>query len=122
MVTDTTQLQSMSLLRKYRISQIITYPKRAIGGKFQGANLPDFRDSTTLYTLRDTADMSYHIQWIDHQEQFKYVRYLSAIRGGNNMAEAEFFSDGQLLQGEVVGTDGKEERPFTYENGKQIFW
>ena len=62
--------------------------------------------SITLHTIRNTADLQWDFIKTERCEKFKYVRYLSANGGYNNMAEVQFYSDGKLLQGKVIGTDG----------------
>jgi len=104
---DTKHGQSMTLLRKFKIpSQLPKWALHDVGGKFQGANRPDFRDSVTLYTIRQTAFMTYVDIQTEHSGKFKYVRYLSAPGGYNNMAEVRFYSDGKPLYGKVTGTNG----------------
>jgi len=115
---DTIHDQSMTLLRKFKIpSETPKWAHRDIGGKFQGANRPDFRDSVTLYTIRETALMNYVNIQIEHGGEFRYVRYLSAPGGYNNMAEAWFYSDGKPLKGKVIGTDGSKK--FTPNTGEK---
>ena len=107
---DTCRLQNLTLLRKFRLP--IAWParvKHAVGGKFQGANRPDFSDSITLYTIKEPADYSWVNIQTAHPGKFKYVRYLSApVWAFNNMAEVMFYSEGKQLQGKVIGTDGSQ--------------
>ena len=111
---DTDNLQSMYLTRKYVLPlNWPDYVDRSVGGKFQGANKPDFSDLVTLHTIQKKADMSYENIKLDTHKYFKYVRYLSADGGFNNMAEVKFYSGGQQLHGEVIGTDSSAvEYPF----------
>jgi len=108
---DTTVFQSMTLIRKFRFPYPSwpRYVTRSVNGKFQGANQPDFSDSITLHTIRKVADFSYVDIKPEHSGKFKYVRYLSANGGYNNMAEIQFYSDGKRLHGEVIGTDGSKD-------------
>jgi len=113
---DTIHNQSMTLLRKFRLPfELPKWAHRDIGGKFQGANRPDFKDSVTLYTICESALMTYRDIQLENVGKFKYVRYLSAPGGYNNMAEVCFYSDGKQLHGKVIGTDGY--RKFTPNSG-----
>ena len=108
---DTTNYQSMKLLRKFRLP--LSWPDyvlRAVGGKFQGANRTDFSDSVTLHIIQEAADMSYVDIQLENREKYKYVRYLSSEGGYNNMAEVQFYSNGKLLSGMVIGTDGAKDQ------------
>jgi len=104
---DTNLLQAMTLFRKYKFP--LEWPfwvTQVVGGKFQGANRPDFSDSVTLHMIQKNADLSYVDVTPDLKGKFKYVRYLSAKGGFNCMAEAQFYSEGKRLKGEVIGTEG----------------
>jgi len=104
---DTTNLQTMTLFRKFMLpTKWSHYVTRSVNGKFQGANRPDFSDSVTLHIIRKEADLSYEDISLEHSGKFKYVRYLSADGGYNNMAEVRFYSEGKRLHGKVIGTDG----------------
>ena len=104
---DTSRLQRMTLLRKYRLPPVFPwYHQRSVGGMFQGANTTDFRDSVTLHKISEPSGFNWMYVKVEHPGKFRYVRYLSAQTGAfNNMAEVEFYSDGMKLSGEVIGTD-----------------
>ena len=109
---DTKQKQSLYLVRKYSIQPWWSrYLPRAIGGKFQGANRPDFSDAVTFHTITDSQMQWYQIP-VNIPSKYRYVRYLSSPGGYCNMAELQFFSD-TLLTGKIIGTDG------SYENKKK---
>lgn len=106
---DTSNLQPMTLLRKFRFPyKWPFYIDRPINGKFQGANKLDFSDSVTLHTIQDRANLSYMDVIPERIGKFKYVRYLSANDGYNNMAEVKFYSGGKRLYGNVIGTNGSQ--------------
>ena len=104
---DTGRLQTMTLLRKYRLPPVLPwYHQRSEGGMFQGADTPDFLDSVTLHKIPSPSGFNWMNVRIDDPREYRYVRYLSAQTGAfNNMAEVEFYSDGIKLTGEVIGTD-----------------
>jgi hypothetical protein len=100
--------QTLTLHRKYPVQpwwKWFTY--RPVGGKFQGANHPQFRNAATFYTITDTLDMQWHQVSVPDNRKYRYVRYLSAKQGHCNMAELQFVSEADsLLKGEIIGTDG----------------
>jgi hypothetical protein len=104
---DTCSLHDMTLIRKYRLPLVLPwYHQRSEGGLFQGANTPDFCDSVTLHKIPEPSGFNWMNVKIDHPGEFRYVRYLSAQTNAHNgMAEAEFYSNGMKLTGEVIGTD-----------------
>jgi len=105
--TDTNSFQSMTLFRKFRLPmEWSAYVSRSVNGKFQGANRSDFSDSVTLHTIQKVADFSYENIGLEHPQKFRFVRYLSADGGHNNMAEMQFYSEGKKLKGKIIGTDG----------------
>ena len=77
--------------------------KQIPGGKFQGANREDFKDSVTLFTITDVPDLKFHTAEIVSTKKFRYLRYLSSDKTYGNMAEVEFYgSDGEILQHKKV--------------------
>ncbi len=100
--------QDISMTRKYPKPRSVWYRERSIGGKFQGANDPDFKHPVTFFTIaEDQVDMDWHHVEMETSEQFRYVRYLSAPEAHSNIAEIEFISSaGEVLNGEIIGTDG----------------
>lgn len=100
--------QSLTLHRKYPIQpwwrQLTNRP---VGGRFQGANNPQFRNAVTFHTITDTLDMKWHKIDVNDSRKFRYVRYLSAKWGLCNIAELRFFSENDsLLTGTIIGTEG----------------
>ena len=103
---DTTKRQSVKLYRKYPLlyKWIV---ERMIGGKFQGANCPDFSDAVTLYTISDLPETVYNEVILDHSSQFRFYRYLSPPDAHCNIAELEFYgSDEEKRCGTMIGTIG----------------
>ncbi|MDR0574661.1 MAG: hypothetical protein LBG96_11635 [Tannerella sp.] len=116
---DTTQLQDMALMRKYKLKSRWNIQRaNAIGGRFQGAQLPDFSDSEDLYVITDSTTLLWTNVPVDHPKRFRYVRYLSSDNGHNNMAEMQFLSDGVPLKGTVIGTEGSWKNTPGYEKEK----
>lgn len=94
------------LTRKYRHADYLNYlPPSIVGGKFQGANRPDFSDAVTLYAFTKEPDFRYTTVLSDCPKAFRYVRYQSSDQTYGNMAEVEFYTVGndRPLQGKVIG-------------------
>lgn len=103
---DTENRQNMTLTRKYGIlAWWEQFRVRTIGGRFQGANKSNFSDAVTLHTIPDSVAMQYYDIALPPRA-FRYLRYLSADSGYNNMAEVRFFSGAAELKGKIIGTDG----------------
>lgn len=104
---DTTNRQYMELHRKFRLPWWWEeFHVNSTGGKFQGANRPDFSDAVTLYTIPGPAVMRWEDIYPVQDGTFKYLRYLSGEEGFNMMAEVEFYDGDEKLTGEVIGTEG----------------
>lgn len=80
-------------------------PASMIGGKFQGANLPDFRDAEDVYSINEAPNFKYIETPISSNKTYRYFRYLSSDQTNGNMAEIEVYSKGQIEKctGQVVG-------------------
>jgi fibronectin type 3 domain-containing protein len=65
---------------------------RMVGGIFQGANLADFSDAVTLYTVTAQPPSGvFTSASITNTSAFRYVRYLSPSGGYGNVAELQFY-------------------------------
>lgn len=104
---DADNLLTMYINRKYPLPEWLDWYRRySVGGQFQGANRIDFSDAVTLFTVTHELDMNCHRVPVDNPKEFKYLRYFSAPGSHCNMAEIQFFCDGEELTGEVIGTEG----------------
>ena len=104
--SDKENRQNVILKRKYGIlAWWEQFRVRAIGGRFQGANKQDFSDAVTLHTVPGSVAMEYYNIAVTPSD-FRYLRYLSADSGYNNMAEIHFFSGEMELKGKIIGTVG----------------
>ena len=104
---DTAGRQTMTLHRKFRLPWWWEeFHVNATGGKFQGANRPDFADAVTLYTIPGPAVMRWEDVYPAQAQPFRYLRYLSGEEGFNMMAEVEFYDGQEKLAGQVIGTEG----------------
>lgn len=105
---------SVTLFRKYCEKHAHNiFLKRAIGGKFQAANLPDFSDAVDLYEIVSLPKMTPNNIEITESKKFKYFRYVAPDSSYCSMAELAFFDkNGNPIIGEIIGTDGFYENKF----------
>lgn len=107
--TKLSQYEEITVTRKSFTRQSLKeIGQLAINGKFQGANRADFKDATTLYTIKEKPEMKYYEYNLDRPQKFRYLRYLSSEDSTCcNMAEIQFYApDGQVLKGAIIGSDG----------------
>lgn len=72
-----------------------SFSGRMVGGVFQGANLLDFSDAVTLFTLNAAPTEGVMTsQAISVTTPFRYGRYLAPNGGYGNIAELQFFGYG----------------------------
>lgn len=71
-----------------------TYPDRMIGGKFQGANKPDFSDAEDLLLIKDTpkAGALTTEKLAAPRGPFRYLRYLAPKGSSGNISELRFLA------------------------------
>lgn len=104
--------QNMVLYRKFPFRDRLEFLwKRTIGGKFQGANNPDFSDASDLFVINKMPDKMMNTILID-KSSYRYIRYLSPDNSHCGIAEIEFYENDNTkpLSGTVIGTDGYFER------------
>jgi hypothetical protein len=105
---DMEKRQTLVLERKYPFRpQWERQRRRILGGKFQIANNPDFRNAVTLHTINEEADMKWHNIDVQRNSAYQYIRFLSGENGHNNMAEIQVFdSTGRRISGRIIGIEG----------------
>jgi beta-galactosidase len=68
------------------------FSNRMLGGKFQGANTPDFRDAVDLFSIAEAPAQGQMTEAaIINPTPFRYVRYLSPNGSNGNVGEVEFY-------------------------------
>lgn len=114
-IPDETKKEQIRLKRKYPYAQgLLKVPNSIVGGEFQGANSLDFQDSKTLHSITIAPDFEYTtVNVNENVREYKYYRYIASDSSRVSMAEIEFYDadNGEILQGEVIGT--KEISPYT---------
>lgn len=108
--------RDLVLKRKFPNRQVDqNYHTLIIGGKFQGANTPNFSDAVTIGVITDKmTEPLFHILNVDNKDTFQYLRYIGPDGGRCNINQMVFFDTmGENIKGKIIGTDGSFEN-----NGK----
>ena len=101
------QFESIEINRKFPLSNTLRkYKTRALGGKFQISSDAQFTDPLTFFEITEDIDIRYYRIILPSVLSARYIRYLSAPNGYNNMAEISFYDqDGCPLTGKIIGSD-----------------
>lgn len=99
---------TLKLLRKYPFMGKEDYfNARMSGGRFQGANQPDFSDAKTFYTFEGLTNGNWYEIAVTDEKTYRYLRYIGPMGSHCNINELEFYgSDGKKLSGTIIGTEG----------------
>ena len=83
---------SNSIIREIRYAPRNELGARMSNGLFQGANNEDFSDAVVLFTVPDVPPSGVMTsKYINNNQSFRYIRYLSPNNGSCNIAELEFW-------------------------------
>lgn len=99
-------LQDMRLERKNPESpNLSAIPGIVVGGRFQGADNPQFRNAEDLYVIEKEPPFKYVSIPLSPSRPYQYLRFLTAGECNGHMAEIEFYKEGsdQPLSGKVIG-------------------
>lgn len=97
---DTSQLQTVILSRKYPESRDVHGSKRNMrGGRFEGADHPDFRGARLLSRIATQPGEGTQRQLVREARPCRYVRFVTLDTADCGIAEITFFSDTTLLIG-----------------------
>ncbi len=85
------------LLRKFPVKErMLDVVHTIIGTKIQGANEPDFSDSVTLFTIKDTLQVCFQDLTFKNLNNYRYYR-LYADGEDLNIAQLEFITENKQL-------------------------
>jgi hypothetical protein len=94
--------------RKFTFEDTI-YAARMKNGVFEGANKADFSDAKTLFVITETPKLKFNTIAINDTVVYRYVRYLTPLKGYCNVAELEFYDiNDEQLKGSRIGTRAHE--------------
>lgn len=99
---------TLKLLRKYPfMGKEDFFNARMSGGRFQGANLPDFSDAKTFYKFEGLTNGNWYEIPVNDEGKYRYLRYIGPMGSHCNINELEFYGiDGTKLSGTIIGTEG----------------
>ena len=99
---------TLKLLRKYPFMGKEDYfNARMSGGRFQGANLPNFSDAKTFYKFEGLTNGNWYEIPVNDEGKYRYLRYIGPMGSHCNINELEFYgTDGKKLTGTIIGTEG----------------
>lgn len=90
---NTKKYNKLRLERKFPENFTITFLRDIlIGGRFQGANRPDFKDAVDMYTISQRPPGSYYKVKLDTTYEYRYVRFLAREGIRSDMSELEFYA------------------------------
>lgn len=99
-------LQDMKLERKNPESpNLSAIPGIVVGGRFQGADNPLFRNAEDLYVIEEEPPFKYVSVPLSPSRPYQYLRFLTSQECNGHMAEIEFYKEGSdlPLEGKVIG-------------------
>lgn len=97
------KMQTMTLTRKYPQSKTFWRCKQTmVGGRFEGADTPDFREAEVIYTIERMPGEGLERQSVTPSKAYRYVRYIAADTTWSDIAEIGFFSAQGRLQGTLL--------------------
>lgn len=99
-------LKDMKLERKNPESpNLSAIPGLVVGGRFQGADNPQFRNAEDLYVIEKEPPFKYVSVPLSPSRPYQYLRFLTADECNGHMAEIEFYKEGsdEPLEGKVIG-------------------
>lgn len=98
-----TKLQTLTLRRKYPENKQFWECKHTmIGGRFEGADNPDFLNSEIIYYIDDVPEEGVEHQAVHPSKAYRYVRYVPADTTWSNIAEIGFFAGQDRLTGKLL--------------------
>ena len=99
---------TLKLLRKYPfMGKEDFFNARMSGGRFQGANLPNFSDAKTFYKFEGLTNGNWYEIPVNDEGKYRYLRYIGPMGSHCNINELEFYgTDGAKLSGSIIGTEG----------------
>lgn len=105
---DITNLETITVRRKYYTGYDVMETYRMIGGEIQAANKPDFSDKVSFFTI-DSVELGFIPRNINTEgKKYRYWRYASPPKSHGNLSELMFFENNELQnnKGKIIGTSG----------------
>ena len=105
--TPSAERIDMKITRRYPVRDTYYgYPGAVVGSFFEGADNPQFHNSTILHRITTKPDFKFVSVIPSIANPFKFFRYVSSDQQNSYMAEVEFLdSSGTIVHGNVMGDD-----------------
>ena len=89
---------TLKLLRKYPfMGKEDFFNARMSGGRFQGANLPNFSDAKTFYKFEGLTNGNWYEIPVTDEGKYRYLRYIGPMGSHCNINELEFYGQARKL-------------------------
>ena len=103
-IPDTIQKETATLYRKYPVfSNWSNQWGNMIGGRFEGANTPDFSDAVLLDSIRTMPFGGITLN-IKNNNYFRYLRYKTPSTSRTSLAELSFYTQTPIGIRKIIGT------------------
>lgn len=103
-IPDTIQKETVTLYRKYPVfSNWSNQWGNMIGGRFEGANTPDFSDAVLLDSIRTMPFGGITLN-IKNNSYFRYLRYQTPSTSRTSLAELAFYTQTPIGIKKIIGT------------------
>ena len=79
------------------------------GGRFQGSNHKDFRETVDLHVHQGKTTGNWYDIAVHDENKYRFLRYIGPNGSYSNINEMKFFDmDGTLIEGGIIGSDGEK--------------
>lgn len=103
-IPNTIQKETVTLYRKYPVfSNWSNQWGNMIGGRFEGANTPDFSDTVLLDSIRTMPFGGITLN-IKNNSYFRYLRYQTPSTSRTSLAELSFYTQTPIGIRKIIGT------------------
>lgn len=116
------QRQTIMVTRKFPVLQRVQmFVGRMIGGRIEAADRADFADANLIHEITSWSILTDSVV-VKDRSPHRYWRYLSPEGSCGNIAELEFYdTDGNIVRGAIIGTDGTFRQGDTATSKRAVF-
>jgi len=99
----TDKMDTAIITRKYDLQDsMLLFSANMVGGAFEASNTSDFTNADTIFSIaeapRDFVSIS-----LNSENKYRFVRYVPPKGKRINVAELQFYTNGELLSGKPIG-------------------
>lgn len=103
---ESNEKEEVKLLNKYH-QFTESFPRRMVGGVFEGSDKRNFIPSDTLFMIKDYPLRLHNVLYLSNAKSYRYYRYYGPKDGYCNISEVSYYvsyEDTCKLIGQVIGT------------------